>query len=320
MNKEVYRMLKTSGVWKMFLIMLILRSPFDILNSVLTANLMQSFIRMIENKRTENLWTTAALFFLFTILLFGYNMTVWSTIAVRATVKLQKNLRKKVFEKIMNLSSEELSGSHRADWFTRLNNDVDKACGYLTSPLNYMHMMIAIVNLVISSVIMIFMNLELYIIGICFLLPILAINILVISGKISVYKNNAQKALVEYTDLIDVAIKDKEALAVYDANDFILDKMEKKSKEILKENMKAHSRASLCNTLYAFSGMIGYLFVLLKGNDIIGKGIKDLGALLKMTQYRSRTVMSANCIYTSVNNMRGSLVGVKRVNEIIIED
>ena len=50
MNKDVYRMLKTSGVWKTFLIMLILRSPFDILNSVLTANMMQSFIRMIENK------------------------------------------------------------------------------------------------------------------------------------------------------------------------------------------------------------------------------------------------------------------------------
>ena len=99
-----------------------------------------------------------------------------------------------------------------------------------------------------------------------------------------------------------------------------IEKMEKKSKEILKENMKAHSRASLCNTLYAFSGMIGYLFVLIRGNAIIGVDLKDIGALLKMTQYRSRTVMSANCIYASVNNMRGSLVGVERINEVIIEE
>ena len=320
MNKDVKRMLKACGVWKMFLIMLILRSPFDILNSVLQANLMQYFIRMIENNRQEKLCITVLVFFLLTILLFGYNMTVWSTIAVKTTLLLQKNLRKKVFEKIMSLSSEELSGSFGSDYFTRLNNDVDKACGYLTSPLNYMHMMIALVNLIISSVIMIFLNIELYIIGVSFLLPILVLNIFIISRKISTYKKRAQKALVEYTDWIDVAIKGNDTLAVYDANDYILEKLENKSKEILKENMKAHNRASLCNTFYAFSGMIGYLFVLLRGNDIIGEKMEDFAALCKMTQYRSNTVMSSNCIYSSVNNMRGSLVGVNRVNEVLLED
>ena len=39
MNKKVRLMLKEAGVLKRFRIMLLLRSPFDILNSVLTANL-----------------------------------------------------------------------------------------------------------------------------------------------------------------------------------------------------------------------------------------------------------------------------------------
>ena len=64
MNKQVKFMLKEAGVWKMFVIMLILRSPFDILNSILSANLIQSFIRTIENKETGMLLKYFLLFFL----------------------------------------------------------------------------------------------------------------------------------------------------------------------------------------------------------------------------------------------------------------
>ena len=53
MNKEAVKMLKEVGVWKRFIVMMILRSPFDILNSVLTSNLMCSFIRIIEKEEKE---------------------------------------------------------------------------------------------------------------------------------------------------------------------------------------------------------------------------------------------------------------------------
>ena len=97
MNKNVKMLLKETGVWRLFVIMLILRSPFDILNSVLNANLIQFFIRAIENEKKESLPKIFFIFLLFSILLFGYNMTIWSTIAVKTTVLLQKRLRLKVF-------------------------------------------------------------------------------------------------------------------------------------------------------------------------------------------------------------------------------
>ena len=317
MNKEVIKMLKVCGVWKMFLIMLILRSPFDILNSVIKANLIQCFIRMIEQNQRENLLFNVILFFVLSVLLFGYNMTVWSTIAVKATVLLQTKLRKSIFEKILKLRPEEMSDESKADWFTVLNNDVDNACGYLTSPLNYMHMVIALVNLLISSVIMIILNIELYVIGICCLLPFFFLNVLVISRKISLYKERAKKSLIKYIDWIEVSIKEKSVLSVYDAKDFVYEKIEKESLNILKENMKAHNRMSICNVLYAFSGMLGYLMLLFKGNDIIDEDKTDLAGLTKITQYRGGIVLSVNCIYSSVNNMKGSIVGVRRINEII---
>ena len=48
MNKQVRKLLKEAGVWREFVVMMILRSPFDICNSILTANMMQKFMRLIE--------------------------------------------------------------------------------------------------------------------------------------------------------------------------------------------------------------------------------------------------------------------------------
>ena len=318
MNKQVRKLLKEAGVWREFVVMMILRSPFDICNSILTANMMQTFMRLIEQNQSENLGKTLGVFFVLTVLLFGYNMTIWSTIAVRFTVKLQKTLREKMFDKIMKLPAAELMGSSKAEWFTRLNNDIDKAVGYLVSPINFMHMVIASVNLVISSVIMMFLSVELYIIGICCLVPFFMLNVFVISSKINVFKKEAQKSLVGYTDWIDAALKEKEMLAVYDAKDFAGKRIAQKSTGILKQNMKAHNRGAICNMFYAFSGMLGYLLLLYRGNGIIEKKLDDFADLCKVTQYRGRLVLSFNCVLNSIINMRGSLVGVERVNEVLL--
>ena len=317
MNKQVKKLLNEAGVWREFVVMMMLRSPFDICNSILTANMMQKFMRLIEQNQSENLGKTLGVFFVLTVLLFGYNMTIWSTIAVRFTVKLQKTLREKMFDKIMSLPADELMGSSKAEWFTRLNNDIDKAVGYLVSPINFMHMVIASVNLVISSVIMIFLSVELYIIGICCLVPFFMFNVFVISAKINVFRKEAQKSLVGYTDWIDVTLKEKEMLAVYDAKDFARERISQKSTGILNRNMKAHNRGAVCNMFYAFSGMLGYLLLLYKGNGIIEKKLDDFADLCKVTQYRGRLVLSFNCVLNSVINMRGSLVGVERVNEVL---
>lgn len=320
MNKEVRKMLKEAGVWKRFVIMLMLRSPFDILNSIISANLMASFIGIIEEGQKDKLLLNFLIFLLFITLLFAYNMTIWSTIATKTTVLLQKNLKIKVFDGITNLPYDILFDSFGADWVTRLNNDIDKACGYIMSPLNYMHMVIALVNVFISSIIMLFMNVELYIIGIFWVMAAFTINILLVSGKITEYSAIKQKNLVEYTELINVSAKDGEIISIFDGEDFIYQKIEDKSRDILKENMRIHNRLALCNMIYSFSGMIGYLMILVKGNDIMESEYWNFAKLCKMTQYRSNSVMSVNCIYNCIGNMKASIVGVKRVNEVLFRE
>lgn len=318
MNKEMYSILKETGILKRYLIMLFLRSPFDILNSVLTANMMQSFIRIAEGGTEPVLWKNFWLYLILTTLLFGYNMTIWSLMASKTTVLLHTNLRKKMFDRMMNLSPEELCDVTGADFFTRLNSDVDKTIEYLTGPVNYIHMVIALVNLIISSVIMAFLNIELYVIGISLVIAAFTINVSLISRKITSYKTEARLSLVKYTDWINSVTKNREMLSIFQGEEYVKAQIKAESKNILKENMKAHNRVSLCNMTYAFSGMLGYLLILLRGNDIMGKEMADFGALCKMTQYRANSVMSVNIIYNSINNMKGNLAGADRVKEIVL--
>ena len=123
--------------------------------------------------------------------------------------------------------------------------------------------------------------------------------------------------------IIEVLKNAKKALSVSEIasalNLSVREKIEEKSLNILKENMKVHNRVSLCNMTYAFSGMLGYLMMLAGGSDLNGEGINDFATLCKMTQYRAGTVISVNCIYNGINNMKGGIVGVKSINEIITD-
>ena len=124
---------------------------------------------------------------------------------------------------------------------------------------------------------------------------------------------------MEYTAWIDAAVKNEEMLAIFDGGEFVRNKINEKSNEILKQNMKIHNRVSLCTMSSTFSGMLGYLLMLCRGNEQIGAERLDFATLFKMTQYRGQLVLSVNCIYNCTNNMKGNKVGIERVNEVLTD-
>ena len=96
MNRKVSGIIKELDMKKDFLIMMILRSPFDFLNAVLNANMLEAFIRMAERKEENELLHTFVKFLIFVVLLFGYNALVWSTISVKTDMMFHKRLRKRL--------------------------------------------------------------------------------------------------------------------------------------------------------------------------------------------------------------------------------
>lgn len=317
MNRNVAKILKELGLWKIFIGMLILRAPFDFLNAVLNANMLEEFLRLIERNEGENLMHTFWKFMLFSFLLFAYNATVWMTISIKADMLLHRKLRMKLLDVMLSRTQQEMEELSAGDWITRINSDVDKTADYLTCPLNFMHAAIATVNFVLSSVILLKINVSLFVVAILVMVPFFILSGIVITRKIPYYRKKSQEAFAEYTNWMEPIIEAGDAICVFEGQELVMQKVEEASEEILKENVKAHRLTAWSSFFNVMSGNLGYLLLLILGNSMIGSKVKDFAELTKITQYRGGMMQSVMCVNTCLNQMRTNLSGAMRVDEIM---
>jgi ABC-type multidrug transport system fused ATPase/permease subunit len=223
----------------------------------------------------------------------------------------------KLLESMLSRTQQEMEEYSEGDWITRLNSDVDKVADYLTAPINFMHSMIAVVNFVLSSVILIMLNPTLFGVSLFLMIPFFILSSIVIVKNIPKFRKNAQESFARYTNWMEPIIEAGDAITVFDGQDIVLDKVREESEKIMRENVKAHRRTAWSLAVSAASGMTGYLLLLLIGNSMIGTMIKDFAALIKITQYRGRMMMGVMCVNSGINNMKSNLTGVVRVDEIL---
>ena len=320
MNKTVWKILKDIGMLRFFILILLLRLPFDFLNGVISANMLESFIRLAEKGQSENLLKTFGTFLLFTVLLFGYNVTIWAAVSVKADMLLQKRLRNRLLNHILSRNGEEMAAYSAGDLITRLNNDVDRVNDYLTTPVNFMHTAIASFNILFSSVILLILNPSLYILTSLVTVPFFILSSIIIIRKIPYYRKKSQESYADYTNWIEPVINAKESITVFDGEEIVLKKVEEASKEILRQNVKAHTLTAWSSFFNIMSGNLGYVLLLLCGNSMMGVGVKDYPQLLKITQYRAEMMKGSFIVNAGLNGMKTNLSGAARIEEILESD
>lgn len=316
MNKSAYGMLKDSGQKRIFFVMILLRLPFDTLRAMLAANMLEKFLRVADTGTYEDLFRCFTGFLILSILLFAYNMTVWMTISVRTSVNFHNGVKRNVFKALLNLSAEEMVQESVGDRISRLNNDTDTAINYLNAPVNYMHMVIALCNVICSSLFMLFLNPELYILSVLIAGISFTINTGAVTRGITEILSKSRDKFAGLTGMLSLMLAGKEAVEIYDAREFLISKTEESSRNIMKQNMKAWQKTAVSSMVMTLSGGLGYLVLLIAGDRMMGKRIEDFAKLTKITQYRANMIMSVGLVNDCIVNMRGNLVGVKKVTEI----
>ena len=316
MLRKLYGLMKELGVHRIFVVSLLLRLPFDFLHTVLGANLICSFVRLIERDQKGRLTSTFLLFLLLFAVLFAYNMIIWSTISLKVNVLLQKRIRRKMFLHLLGSEYKDVLRFSSGEWINRMNSDIDRLHGYLMMPLNFMHMAIALFNMILSAIVLGFLNLPLLILSVLILVPFSILSCVVVVRKIPVFRRRAQEAFGKYTNWAGPIIASRDSIEVFDGGDFVMKKVEETSLSILSENMKAHRASARASALNTICGTSGYILLLLCGDSMMGSTIADLSELLKITQYRGALMQSVMCINSSVNNMRGNRAGAERVLEV----
>ena len=317
MNKKVIRILKETGMLKDFILMMILRAPFDFLNAVLASNMLESFIRLVEKKNEGGLLPAFGIFLLYTVLLFGYNMFVWAVVSMKINIRFIKKLRMRVYKSLLSRTQQEMEELSAGDWISRLNSDIDKTDLYLVGPLNFMHKVIALVNMSMSAVVLFFLNHTMLFVALAVTLPFFFLSSVVVIKKIPVFKKRSREYYARFTNWMEPAVNSSEAIRIFEGEELVKKKAEEESLEIMKNNMRVHKRTALAAGVNTFSGISGYLLLLFLGNSMMGSEIEDIARMFKITQYRGEMMKSVMMVNSCIGRMKTNLPGAERVEEVL---
>ena len=155
---DLSKVIRRMGLWRKYIFLLLLRSPFDAFRTWLSANLMKSIFNCLETDNSDALLKLCILYGLLCAMLFVYNGMIWAKYAA-FSAKVEIWLQKKMFEKILRLPLKRIEHRFSGEWITRLNSDIQAAFTMMNGPMNIPHLVVAIINTMLSCFLMLKSNL-----------------------------------------------------------------------------------------------------------------------------------------------------------------
>jgi ABC-type multidrug transport system fused ATPase/permease subunit len=306
------------GVWRKYIFLLLLRSPFDALMTLLSANLMKSVFRCLEMDYSCALLKLCVGYGLLCAMLFVYNGLVWSKYAA-FSAKVEIWLEKKMFDKILSLPLNWIDRCFSGEWMTRLNSDIQAALTMMNGSLNIPHLAVAAINILLSCLLM--RKSSLLFLGITwmFAIPQFVINDKIVLKAIPKLKEESQNAMAENTSAIKPLLTDADTILLYDAKELMMTNCAKHSKRLMKINIKMHMRKAVSDVSMRLFGIGGYLMILFIGMRLISNEIMAFSDVVYCFQVRGSFLSGMFMLMTCFNNLKANSVCIKRVKDILEE-
>ena len=323
------RLIKRMGIQRKYVILLLLRSPFDALRTWMLASLMKSVFFCLEagtrvagqgvnHNGFDSLPEICVIYGLISALLFVYNGIIWSVYAA-FSARSEAWMQKKLLEKILALPLKQVDGRFSGEWITKLNGDIQAAFMMMNGPMNIPHLAVAAINTLLASFLMFRNSLLILCVTWLFVLMQLFLNYKVVLKPIPSLKEASLKAMSESTSAIRPLITEADTILLYDAGELIMKSCEENSRKLLKINMKMHVRSALNDVSMRLLGIGGYLVVMLIGYGFIYKGTMAFSDVVYCFQVRGSIIAGMFMLVTCLNNLKANSVCVKRINNTLDE-
>lgn len=315
-RKRLFELLNTIGGKTKYLIMLVLRSPVDAILTVIKASFLGAAFTCILKEQPQELERTCILFMIASAAIFLYNGMVWSNFGAMY-MRMSGSIRRKMMESLTSKELSYLEQHSEGDILTRMNADATMTIEYLGGALNIPHLVVSMINIAVSAFLLYRVNALLLLLVLLVVIPHVIISRITVAKPLSKLKAESQTAMAEASEIFGAMINSADTVLLYDAQDFLLQKYEKKSINMLKANMKMIFRTTLGNALMLLFGIGGYVLVLVIGSRIIADGTIGFGELTAALQYRGGIIMAAMMLINCFITMRTNLAGLTRVCEFL---
>ena len=304
----------TGNGWK-FVILLLLRSPFDIASTMIQATFLQHAFNAIEQGNTANLSHVCLLFGIASLFLYLHNGIVWYNYAPFAA-RLEGKIRINLLRKMATFSYERIESTPHGDWLTRLNTDVEMP---FSRRVHFPHAACAIVNLSVSLIILWRMSPAINGLVLLFTVPHIAVSQLLILRVMPGLTKQSLVATAKNTSEMNTLITCADISTLYDGKDYFMKRFEQSSLELLRTNMKIHARTALDQGIMPLFGLGGYLALLLVSSGWIANGTLTFGDLTAAFQYRGGVIRGSLMLINCLISIQASMAGIRRLNETMAE-
>lgn len=312
--RELTKLIGRLGIRRKYILLLLLRSPFDAFRTWMQAYLMKSVFLCLETERAGGLLTMCVSGGLLCAVLFLYNGTVWSIYATFAAA-VEARLRREMTERIMNLPYKRVHDRLSGEWITRLDSDIQSVVAMMNAPLNIPHVATACINTALSCFLLLRGSPTLFALTWLFLLPHLLINYLLVLRQLPGLQEESRAAMADMTSAIEPLITEAESIVLYDAGRLMLEKCERDSRRLMRTNLRMHLRRGLGDMAFLMLGAGGYLALLSAGLAMIAGGKMAFSDLTYCFQLRGSVLAGALMLITCRSNIKVNSVCVKKVNE-----
>ena len=311
------RLIKRMGIRRRYVVLLLLRSPFDALRTWMLARLMKSVFRCLEADACAAGQVNPGIFGSLPVIciIYGFIWSAYAAFSARAEAWLQG----KVLERILALPLKRVDDHFSGEWITKLNSDIQAAFMMMNGPMNIPHLAVSVINTMLASFLMFRSSLLLLGVTWLFVLVQLSVNYKVVLEPTPGLREASLKAMSQSTSAIIPLITEADVILLYDAGELMLRSCEESSRELLKSNMRLHMRKALNDAVMRLLGIGGYLTILLIGYGFIDRGAMAFSDVVYCFQVRGSVIAGTSMLVVCLNNLKANSVCVRRINETLEE-
>lgn len=315
---EFFKLIKRLNIQGRYMVLLLLRSPFDVIRTYIQAVLLMDVFSCLETEHADRLPAVCIGGGLLCAALFLYNGIVWSIYAA-FSARTEARLQKELTDQILFLPYRLVQRRGSGEWFTRRNGDIQAVMTMMNGPLHIPHWMTSLINTILSSFLLLKCSPVLFVVTWAFILPYCLLHHCVVLKRLPGFKDESRKVMADIASSIKPLITDAEVIAIYDAGDMMLKKWEGDSRRLMKINRKMQLCRGLGDLFSRLFGIGGYLALLLTGFAMVSGGTMTFSRLVYCSQMRGGILSGLLMLMTCMSNIKENAVCAKKVNESLEE-
>lgn len=231
-----------------------------------------------------------------------------------ASMKMGKNMRQGLFDKIQSLSFSEIDNFKTSSLITRLTNDVTQVQNMVMMALRGMvrSPLICLGGIIMSLTISIKLSIIFLVV-----IPLIVVSVILITSKSIPFFIEMQKKIDNVNLVMRENLLGVRVIKAFVIEDKMRGRFSSANDELMDISIKAQSVTILLWPLVTLIMNLSVVAILWFGGNYVNNGSLEIGKVMAFINYLVQIMSSLNMLIMSIINFSRAKVSADRINEVL---